>query len=106
MMTRKSDESDFEKSKSQTRQTAPDQFEHKDSFTTKEKEVSLRELVDLPSTTYGAFSLYRYPAKFIPHVVAYVLENYASPDMRVFDSFGGYGTTGVVSQLYGNDYEL
>lgn len=29
------------------------------------------------NTVYGALSLYKYPAKFIPHVVTFVLKNYA-----------------------------
>lgn len=71
-----------------------------------ERDVIIRDLVNLPSTTYGTFGLYRYPAKFIPHVVAFVLENYASPGMKIFDPFAGYGTVGVVSRIYGHDYEL
>lgn len=71
-----------------------------------ERKVIFRDLVDFPSTTYGTFGLYRYPAKFIPHVIAYVLKNYAQPNMKVFDPFAGYGTVGVVSRIYGYDYEL
>jgi len=71
-----------------------------------EREVLFRNLVILPSTTYGTFALYRYPAKFIPHVIAYVLENYTRPKMKVFDPFAGYGTVGVVSRIYGCNYEL
>jgi len=71
-----------------------------------ERKVIFRNLVDLPSTTYGTFGLYRYPAKFIPHVIAYVLENYAQPNMKIFDPFAGYGTVGVVSRIYDYDYEL
>jgi len=71
-----------------------------------EKKVSFRDLVRLPSTTFGTFGLYRYPAKFIPHVVAYVLANYAQSGMKVFDPFAGYGTVGVVSKVFGYDYEL
>lgn len=71
-----------------------------------ERKVLFRNLVNLPSTTYATFSLYRYPAKFIPHVIAYILENYAQPEMKVFDPFAGYGTVGVVSKIYGYDYEL
>jgi hypothetical protein len=70
------------------------------------KEVRFRDLVNLPSSTYGTFGLYRYPAKFIPHVVAYVLENYAKPGMSIFDPFAGCGTVGLVSRIYGYDYEL
>lgn len=72
----------------------------------KERKVSFRDLIELPSTTYATFGLYRYPAKFIPHVVAYVLKNYARDSMNIFDPFAGYGTVGVVSKIYGNDYEL
>lgn len=70
------------------------------------QKVIFRNLVDIPSTTHATYGLYRYPAKFIPHVVAYVLKNYAKPGMRVFDPFGGYGTVGVVSRVYGHEYEL
>ncbi len=61
---------------------------------------------EIPSTTYGTFAIYKYPAKFIPQVIAYVLKNYAKPGMKVFDPFAGYGTVGVVSRVYGYDYEL
>lgn len=73
----------------------------------KEQAVSFRSLMkEIPSTTYATFGLYRYPAKFIPQVIAYVLGEYARPGMSVFDPFAGYGTAGVVSRLYGHDYEL
>ena len=68
--------------------------------------VRFRDLVNLPSTTYGPFGLYQYPAKFIPHVVAYVIENYAKPGMSIFDPFAGCGTVGLVSKIFGHDYEL
>jgi hypothetical protein len=71
------------------------------------KQVSFRDHVrEMPSTTYGTFGLYGYPAKFIPQVIAYVLNEYAGTGMTVFDPFAGYGTTGVVSSVYGHDYEL
>jgi hypothetical protein len=71
------------------------------------QQISFRdEVTGIPSTTYGAFSLYGYPAKFIPQVIAYVLNEYANAGMTVFDPFAGYGTTGVVSSVYGHDYEL
>jgi len=73
----------------------------------KEKKVLFRKLVrNIPSTTYGTFALYRYPAKFIPHVIAYILDAYAKPGMSVFDPFAGYGTAGIVCRIYGHDYEL
>lgn len=69
--------------------------------------VSFRKLVkDIPSTTYATFSIYRYPAKFIPQVIAYILKNYCKPNMTVFDPFAGYGTVGIVSRLFGCNYEL
>jgi len=73
----------------------------------KEKEISFRGLLkEIPSTTHATFALYRYPAKFIPQVIAYVLKVYGYPKMKVFDPFAGYGTVGVVSKIYGYDYEL
>lgn len=70
------------------------------------KKVEFRKMIQFPSTTYATFGLYRYPAKFIPHVIAYILENYAKPGMKIFDPFAGYGTVGVISRIYGYDYEL
>ncbi len=61
---------------------------------------------EIPSTTYGTFAIYKYPAKFIPQVIAYVLKEYARPGMKIFDPFAGYGSVGIVSRIYGYDYEL
>jgi hypothetical protein len=73
----------------------------------KYKNVSFRRLIpEIPSTTHATFALYRYPAKFIPHVVAYILKNYAKPGEKVFDPFAGYGTVGILARIYGCDYEL
>lgn len=72
----------------------------------KEKNIQLREEIEFPSTTYATFGLYPYPAKFIPHVPAYILENYAQPKMKIFDPYAGYGTVGVVARIYNCDYEL
>lgn len=44
---------------------------------------------EIPSTTYGTFAIYKYPAKFIPQVIAYVLKNYAHSGMKIFDPFAG-----------------
>jgi hypothetical protein len=72
-----------------------------------ETAVVFRDLVkDIPSTTFGTFALYRYPAKFIPQVIAYALNTYATPGMTIFDPFAGYGTVGLVSKVYGHNYEL
>lgn len=78
-----------------------------DSGPAKRVPILFRHAVpEIPSTTFGTFGIYKYPAKFIPQVVAYVLKNYARPGMRVFDPFAGYGTTGLVSRVYGLEYEL
>jgi len=61
---------------------------------------------EIPSTTYGTFAIYKYPAKFIPQVIAYILKKYAKQGMKIFDPFAGYGTLGIVSRVYGYDYEL
>ena len=69
--------------------------------------IIFRELIpEIPSTTYATFSLYKYPAKFIPLVVAYALTAYGRPGMSVIDPFAGYGTVGTVARLCGNGYEL
>lgn len=73
----------------------------------REREVLFRKLVEgMRSTTGATFALYRYPAKFIPQVIAYTLETYAHPGMTIFDPFAGYGTVGVVAKVYGHDYEM
>lgn len=73
----------------------------------KEKHVVFRRLArEIPSTTHGVFGIYRYPAKFIPQVIAYILENYSSPGMTVLDPFAGSGTVGLVARMYGLKYEL
>ena len=70
------------------------------------REVLLRELVKLPSTTYATHGLYMYPAKFIPHVVRYALERYTGPGDWVFDPFAGYGTVAVEAALTGRNAVL
>jgi hypothetical protein len=65
-----------------------------------------REASHIPSTTFGVFGLYRYPAKFIPQAVAYVIDHYATCTSRVIDPFAGSGTTGLTAYLYGLDSEL
>lgn len=71
------------------------------------KKINFRESVKrIPSTTYGTFALYRYPAKFIPQAIAHILEKYGEPKMSIIDPFAGYGTAGLVSRIYGFDYEM
>ncbi|MFP3256888.1 MAG: hypothetical protein RXO36_03715 [Candidatus Nanopusillus acidilobi] len=74
---------------------------------TVEQEILLRKSVSkIPNTNFGLFSLYKYPAKFIPQVPAFVIENYAKKGMKVFDPFAGFGTVGFVARIYGLPYEL
>ncbi len=73
----------------------------------KQVPVVFRELVPyIPSTTYGTFGLYRYPAKFIPQVVAYVIERYGFRGQTILDPFAGCGTSGLTARLFGLNYEL
>jgi hypothetical protein len=73
----------------------------------KEKKVFFRSLAkDIPSTTYGTFRLYNYPAKFIPQVIDFTLKHYSKPGVTVLDPFAGCGTVGLVSRLNGHNYEL
>lgn len=72
-----------------------------------EQPVVFRNLIpEIPSTTYATFGLYKYPAKFIPQVIAYALAAYGRAGMSVIDPFAGYGTVGTVARLCGNNYEL
>ncbi|MEM3513233.1 MAG: hypothetical protein QXH13_03560, partial [Thermoplasmata archaeon] len=57
-------------------------------------------------TTYGLFGLYKYPAKFIPHVPLYALKEYASEEDTILDPFAGQGSVGFACWLTGNSYEL
>jgi hypothetical protein len=69
--------------------------------------VLFRELVkEITSTTYGPFGLFRYPAKFILQVIAYIIKKYVDETETVFDPFAGFGTVGLISRIYGHGYEL
>ncbi len=70
------------------------------------QEILFRKTSAIPNSGFGLFSLYKYPAKFIPQVPAFVLENYAKKGMKVFDPFAGSAAVGFVARLYGLDYEL
>ncbi len=87
-----------------------DDFEDESSRPTdqpKRIDVSFRNLVpEIPRTTYGTFGIYKYPAKFIPQIVAFPIREYAKKDDVVFDPFAGFGTVGVVSRIFGHDYVL
>lgn len=65
-----------------------------------------KSVPEITSTTYGTFSIYKYPAKFIPQVIAFILKKYLKGKKKIFDPFAGYGTVGLISKIYGYDYEL
>lgn len=71
----------------------------------KEINISFRDIYPF-RTTLGIFGLYRYPAKFIPQVIMYVLKEYGKPSDVVLDPFAGQGTVGFVCRLLGFDYEI
>ena len=66
------------------------------------EEVSFREKVNgIKSTTYLTHSLYYHPAKFIPQIVRYCLDEYCRRDGVVLDPFAGSGTMGVEASMQG-----
>jgi len=69
--------------------------------------VLFRELVkDIPSTTYATHGLYYYPAKFIPHVIRYVVRRYTEKGDWVFDPFAGSGSVAIECHILGRNYVL
>jgi DNA modification methylase len=69
--------------------------------------VSFRDLVkDIESTTYATHSLYMYPAKFIPHVIRYVINRYSEPGDWLFDPFAGSGSVAIEATLTGRNAVL
>jgi hypothetical protein len=66
----------------------------------REQYVLFRDIVnEIPSTTYATHGLYMYPAKFIPHVIRYVINNYTREGEWLFDPFAGYGTVAIEASL-------
>ncbi|MBM3202976.1 site-specific DNA-methyltransferase [Candidatus Woesearchaeota archaeon] len=63
--------------------------------------VSFRDLVpEITDTGYLTHSIYYYPAKFIPHVVKYCIENFTKQDDWVIDPFAGSGTVGLEAFIH------
>lgn len=59
-------------------------------------------------TLWGPHGYHRYPAKFIPHLVRRIIDEFSLPGEVVGDIFWGSGTTGVEAtrtgrQFYGSD---
>lgn len=70
----------------------------------KPKVVSFREKVNgIKSTTYLTHSLYYHPAKFIPQIVRYCLDEYCKKGGVVLDPFAGSGTMGVEASTRGHE---
>jgi len=70
------------------------------------RQAKLRDEGDIGSTTSATFGIYPYPAKFIPHIPAYIFSNFSKPGMKAFDPFAGSGTVGLIAKIYGCHYEL
>ena len=59
-------------------------------------EVSFRDIVpEIIDTSYLTHSIYYYPAKFIPHVVRFCINEFTQKDDTVIDPFAGSGTVGL-----------
>lgn len=70
----------------------------------KPKLVSFREeITDIPNSKYLTHSLYYHPAKFIPQIVRYCLDNYCIKNGKVLDPFAGSGTTALEAAFKGYD---
>lgn len=68
------------------------------------KQISFRQLVpDITDTAYATHGLFFHPAKFIPHVVRFCLNQFVPSHGSVFDPFAGSGTTGLEAVLHGRD---
>ncbi len=69
----------------------------------KPKIVSFREEVsEIPNSQYLTHSLYYHPAKFIPQIVRYCLDNYSTEKGVILDPFAGSGTTALEASIKGN----
>lgn len=62
--------------------------------------VSFRKLVpQITSTTYLTHGIYYYPAKFIPQVVRFCIENFTQKNDWIIDPFAGSGTVALEAYL-------
>jgi len=66
------------------------------------KLISFRdEIEEVPNTGYLTHALYYHPAKFIPQVVRYCLNNYCKEGGVILDPFAGSGTVGLEASING-----
>lgn len=70
--------------------------------------ISFRdEIKTISNTGYFTHSIYFHPAKFIPQIVKFCLNNYCSENDNILDPFAGSGTVGLEAALNGfNSYLL
>lgn len=62
--------------------------------------VSFRELVpEISNTSYLTHGIFYYPAKFIPQVVRYCIQNFTQKGDWIIDPFAGSGTVALESAL-------
>jgi len=71
------------------------------------QEILFRKTSAIPSSGFGLFSLYKYPAKFIPQVPAFVMENYAKKGISALPGLALVKVVGVngYAKLQGTDLE-
>lgn len=68
----------------------------------KPKVISFREKVsEIKKSTYLTHSLYYHPAKFIPQIVRFCLDEYTEKGDVLLDPFAGSGTMGVEASIQG-----
>lgn len=67
------------------------------------REMLFRKAVNLESTTYATHGIYPYPAKFIPHVVRYAIQQYSKEGDTVLDPFAGHGTVAIEASILGRN---
>lgn len=68
----------------------------------KPKVISFRKKVsEIKKSTYLTHSLYYHPAKFIPQIVRFCLDEYTRKGNVLLDPFAGSGTMGVESSIQG-----
>ena len=62
--------------------------------------VSFREIIaEIKDTTYLTHAIYYYPAKFIPHVVRFCINEFTTENDWIMDPFAGSGTVGLEAFL-------
>lgn len=71
-----------------------------ESYSDEPQKVSFRDLVpEIKNTSYLTHSVYYYPAKFIPQVVRFCLNEYTQKGDWVIDPFAGSGTVGLEANI-------